>query len=432
MTLFRNIYGKACLRLVLLTALLIGFCACEDHICTGPKRVFIVYSIGFNNLSNYLKQDIEELSKSYSSVPCNSHVVIYSHSTKTRGSYSTPNSPVLIELKKTKSGGVVRDTIVTYDPNTVSASKETLHNVLSYIKDRYQEAEYSILFSSHGTGWTPADYCNDPNFYEKQYSDTWIPRMRTVREHQPYWGVTPEDGGPVVKGFGIQNITTGTYHEMNITAMKDAFPMKMNAIIFDACFMGGIEVAYELRNNTDFLVASQTEILADGMEYTTMLKYIFNRNGDLKGFCENFFNYYNDQSGQYKSATISLIDCTRLGPLAEVCSEIFDAHRTRIAALEGSMKIQRYYRLTNAGIHQWFYDLEDIAMFCDLSEDHKERLKTALEGCVVYKAATPEFISDIKLEKHSGLSMYLPFTDRGYLNNFYRTLEWNKATGLVQ
>ena len=71
-------------------------------------------------------------------------------------------------------------------------------------------------------------------------------------------------------------------------------------------------------------------------------------------------------------------------------------------------------------------------MFCDLSEDHKERLKTALEGCVVYKAATPEFISDIKLEKHSGLSMYLPFTDRGYLNNFYRTLEWNKATGLVQ
>lgn len=418
------------IQFIAVTALLLISCAC-DPVPTGPRKVFIVYSIGYNNLSSYLKEDINELSESYASMTGNNPVIIFSHSTKSYKAYDVPNSPVVIELKKTKAGNVVRDTIMTMEPNTVSASKETLNSFLSFVKDRYQDAEYNILFSSHGTGWTPADYCNNPEEYDAgQNGSIWRSRRNTERP-LPYWGVVPEDGGPVVKSFGVQNITSNTYHEMDITDMADAFPMKMKTIIFDACFMGCVEVAYEFRDVTENMIASQTEILADGMDYTTMLSYIL-KNDDLKGFCENFFDFYNKQSGAYQSATISLVDCTRLEPLAQACKDIFESQRLQIAGLEGSSDIQRYFRMEYSHIHKWFYDLEDIARHAGISDEQKEALESAIEGCVRYKAATERFISDITITNHSGLSMYLPYKDRTYLNNFYKTLDWNKATGLVQ
>ena len=151
----------------------------------------------------------------------------------------------------------------------------------------------------------------------------------------------------------------------------------------------------------------------------------------MKGFCENFFNYYNNQSGDYKSATISLIDCSKLDQLAMACREIFASQREEIKALEGSMTVQRYYRLRNSYHHKWFYDLEDIALCSGISQAQEDRLKNALKECVVYKAATEEFLNEITINTHCGLSMYLPYSSHTYLNNFYKTLEWNKATNLI-
>ena len=429
MSIISDKHIRQLLRIIVLLVISSGIYSCEKP-CRGPKKVFIVYSIGYNNLSDYLKTDIKELSQTYSSAKCSNHVVIFEHSVKSRGDYSTPNSPILYELTRDKSGNVGKNILLTMDPNTVSASSETLREVLECIRNKYNDAEYSILFSSHGTGWVPVDYCNMPDYYENLFSD-YGPTMRVAgKRNLPYWGVLPADGGPVVKSFGVQNITSNTYHEMDITDMADAFPMKMQTVIFDACFMGSIEVAYEFRDVTESLIASQTEILADGMDYETMLKYVFNN--DFKGFCKNFFDHYNNLSGSYRSATISLIDCTRLEPLAYICREIFESQRHMIASLEGSMEVQRYYRLANSTIHKWFYDLEDIAVKSGISDAQADELRTALEGCILYKAATERFIEDISITNHSGLSMYLPYKDRAYLNNFYKKLEWNKATGLVQ
>jgi len=55
----------------------------------------------------------------------------------------------------------------------------------------------------------------------------------------------------------------------------------------------------------------------------------------------------------------------------------------------------------------------------------------ALDNCVLYRAATEKFM-ELAINEHCGLSMYLPYAGYDYLNTFYKTLEWNKATGLVQ
>lgn len=406
--------------------------ACEP-VHTGPKQVFILYSIGYNNLAYYLDQDINDITRSYQRIIGNNAVIIFSHKTKKGGDYTTPNPPVIVELTKDWTGKVRRDTLAILEASTVSASGETVREVLSLVSQRHPKAEYSILFSSHGTGWTPADYCNEPSRYDTNIEnpDNIIWR-RGISHRQPSWGIDPGDGSPVVKSFGVQNITSGTYHEININDLAESFPMKMKNVIFDACFMGGIEVAYAFRNVTQMMIASQTEILADGMDYTTMLSYIFDRSNNQQGFCKNYFKHYNSLSGDYRSATISLIDCSQLEPLAEICRNLFASQREQIAALEGTMEVQRYFRKAYTYNHKWFYDLEDILVKSGISSEQHDSLKTALNRCVIYKAATPQFMNDITISNHSGLSMYLPYADYDYLNGFYKELDWNKATGLVQ
>ena len=436
---FINISIRHISNIILLLLAVVGVSSCEMfgwESDKGPGRVFIVYSCGFNNLASYLNEDIKELCDGYASVKGNNQVVIFSHRTKSGGNYSTPNSPVITQLRKNKEGKVYRDTLLVMEPATVSANSETLHEALSFIKDKFQDAEYSILFSSHGTGWTPVGYCVQPDYFDPSVS---VPISMSRRRNAQSWGVVPENGDPVVKSFGVQNITSSTYHEMDITDMAEAFPMKMKSIIFDACFMGGVEVAYELKDVTDYIIASQTEILAEGMDYETMLSYVFSGGGmfgnveRMCDYCENYYNSYKNQSYiKYRSATISLTDCRMLDGLADVCSILFEKYRNEIAELEGSPDVQRYFRLEYAYEHRWFYDLEDILLNCNITDDEKAMLKNALDNCVLYKAATERFINDIYMRNHSGLSMYLPYKERTYLNNFYKTLSWNKATGLVE
>ena len=89
--------------LVALIAILTCIPACENEAHNPeyqdpPKQIFILYSLGFNNLSSYLSEDIEDLKDSYASINGSNAVIVFSHKTKSPGDYSTPNSPVIIEL----------------------------------------------------------------------------------------------------------------------------------------------------------------------------------------------------------------------------------------------------------------------------------------------------------------------------------------------
>lgn len=399
-----------------------------------PRSVFIYMGLGYNNLSSYLSDDIDEIiaNKLPTAYWQDDVVLIFSHKTAAYSDYSTPTSPTLTRIYTDWDGSVAKDTLMRLDDTTISASAKTINSVLSYVKEEFPATSYGMMMSSHGTGWVPADYCNDPSDYDAEDNDIWFSQRRRGRTPKPFLDDLSIDGAPAVKSFGVQNISKSELKEIDITDLADAIPMKMDYIIFDACFMGGVEVAFEFKDKCNLMAFSQTEILADGMDYQSILSYILDNNGpDLKGFCENYFLMYDNRSGFNRSATISLVDCRRLTPLADVCREIFDSRREGIAELENSSDIQRFYRSSYADCHKWFFDLYDIAKKCGASEVQLDSLNDALKGCIIYKAATDVFI-DLKIYTHCGLSMYLPYQDRTYLNNFYKTLEWNKATGLVQ
>ena len=144
---------------------------------------------------------------------------------------------------------------------------------------------------------------------------------------------------------------------MNIEDFAAAIPMKMDYIIMDACLMGGIEVAYALKDKCDRIIFSQAEVMGDGLcEYDTMAsRLLAGGSPDYMGFCEDSYQHYAAPGASEPYTTISMIDCTRLDGLADVCAGIFSSCRSQLAAVKPG-QVQGYFRFNK----HWFYDLEDI------------------------------------------------------------------------
>ena len=192
--------------------------------------------------------------------------------------------------------------------------------------------------------------------------------------------------------------------------------------------MGGIEVAYELAGKVGKVGYSQAEVLAEGFNYSLLTTHLLQgQEPDPKGVCEDYFEQYDVQEGVYRSATISLIDCEALEPLAALCGDLFERYRSAVESLSPG-RVQRFYR---SG-HHWFYDLESILVEAGISDDELEDLHEALDLCVLYKGHTPSFMNSFEIDTFSGFSMYLPSHGKSELDKYYKTLEWNKATGLVK
>ncbi|MBQ5416428.1 MAG: hypothetical protein IIU23_04465, partial [Bacteroidales bacterium] len=136
-------------------------------------------------------------------------------------------------------------------------------------------------------------------------------------------------------------------------------------------------------------------------------------------------------------ATLTLVDCSKLDRIASLCKDYFSRYRQAIDEIY-PLDVQQYFR---HGRH-WFYDLEDILIKAGITDTEKRNLEQALSECILYKAATPTFYlyspsspsgwDGFTIDIYSGFSMYLPCNGSAYLDEFYKTLAWNKATGLVQ
>ena len=410
------------------------------------RNVFLVYSVGYNDLSTHLQTDIRELIENYDAKNSRDALLVFSHHTARSNDYTSTTSPTLTHIYKDRDENIVKDTLFVMEEGTVIAKAETLNYVLTYVRDNFPASVYGMLLSSHASGWVPYGYIYNPDYYEGKDTSPDIDWMQARRQRTAPKEIGTGDDKPLVKSVGMHlvNFDRGRYpypyyeaHEIEIEDFAEAIPMKLDYLIFDACLMGCVEVAYQLRGKCDMLIASQAEILADGMDYVSMCSYIFDSKWpDYKGLCQRYYEYYlnksNSANAVYRSATISLRDCNRMDPLAEICREIFSSCREGLASLEGSEEVQMYFREADRESLQWYYDLEDIAIHAGASESQLSRLRNALDDCVLYKQATEWLLGTTRINHHSGLSMYLPFRDRAYLNDFYKTLDWNIATGSVE
>ena len=392
------------------------------------RRVFVLFSFGYNNLSYDLNEDIEEMINGalpeYG--PDKNVVLVLKHSTAKSSYYSQPSSPVLTQFY-TKDGKIIRDTVKVYADTTVAARKTIVNDVLTIAKNRFPAKSYGMLISSHGTGWAPQGYCYSPP--DKGYTSIMSLDSGENSVLEKY-----HQDRPLLKSIGAHyNGSAARSIEIEIQDLAEAIPMHLDYILFDACLMGGIEVAYELKDKCDQICFSQTEVLSGGMDYKNLLSSLFDYEDiNLRACAENYFNMYKDQKPSYmRSATVSVVDCRRLDPLAAIVAK--HAEKIRAMAETGSRNdVQGYFQPDISRYHGIFYDLEDIVAKSGATEEELDELRTALDECVLCKYATARFLDEFTINTHCGLSMYLYDSDRYILNKYYKTLKWEQKVRLIE
>ena len=417
--------------------LLFGGCDCFNN-GKGKERkldkVLIFYMAGFNSLSEALLGDIDELKQG--NLPAqgdNNAILIVGHHTAERLAYGIKTKPCIIRLYKDKKGKPVLDTLLRMDEGDLLTKKEVMTRSLDYIAEKFKSDHYGMILSSHGTGWLPAGFYSNPTGYTLAVGGNGLKAApKTVFPSGPIPYVEPEVmPGPRTRTYGEEIVNDGGtryVYEMDIKDLPEGLPFHFDYILMDICLMGCVEVAWELKDKCDYLGFSPAEILSDGLVYTNMTNRLLKSgNPDLKGVLDDYYDCYAAKSGDYQSACYTLVDCSKLDALATACKSAFETSRDAIAAVDPS-KVQPFFR----SYHHWFYDLKDIL---DKAGADTRAVENALRQCIAYSIHTKAFMpysGGFTFDTYCGLSMYLPCNGSAYLDAYYQTLSWNKATSLVQ
>ena len=428
---------------VLLLSATVGCCKekTEEPVNVN-RKVLLFYECGVNNLTSYLKNNMDGTEKGLPAgyVPRESGDVVLIYSRYSKGAFNyTPVESHLRRIYKKPNGKIVSDTLKTFGTETIAASSSTMRQVLTYVKDEFPAKGYGLVFSSHGSGWLPAGYYYSPSRFEDDHKgevgtsrqgiaaqSVGHPRLPVpegdLPDTDPFYGMTRSIG---------QDYTKDSYygHEMSVSEFVDAIPYHLDYILFDMCYTAGVEMAYALKDKADYLGLSPAEVLGDGMfNYTKITSFLLNRETpDLEGLFKDSFEMYDKQSGAYRSSTVNLVRTSGLDNLASVCARMINEYSDALADAPVD-DIQGYYR---QGRH-YFYDLVDIFEKCGASKADLEDLDKAVDGCVIYKNSTGQFLEDYDIKAYSGFSMYLPCAGTPLLDLYYRKEVWNNATRLVK
>lgn len=428
---------------VLLLSATVGCCKEKpEEPVNVNRKVLLFYECGVNNLTSYLKNNMDGTEKGLPAgyVPRESGDVVLIYSRYSKGAFNyTPVESHLRRIYKKPNGKIVSDTLKTFGTETIAASSSTMRQVLTYVKDEFPAKGYGLVFSSHGSGWLPAGYYYSPSRFEDDHKgevgtsrqgiaaqSVGHPRLPVpegdLPDTDPFYGMTRSIGQDYIKGsyYG---------HEMSVSEFADAIPYHLDYLLFDMCFSGGVEVAYGLKDKADYLGLSPAEVLGDGMfNYTKITSFLLDRETpDLEGLFKDSFEMYDKQSGVYRSSTVNLVRTSGLDNLASVCARMINEYSDALADAPVD-DIQGYYRQNR----HYFYDLVDIFEKCGASKADLEDLDKAVDGCVIYKNSTGQFLEEYDIKAYSGFSMYLPCAGTPLLDLYYRKEVWNNATRLVK
>ena len=411
---FRFLLG--CFAALALTVSMVG---CGHDEWPDPESSSVLfYMVADNSLSIYAYDFMNQITRGYlperNTGQC--EVLVYCHMPNDNPRLMKLTRRKALLLRETEQGSkldtiFVLDTLVIkmYPRETKSATPEVMHQVILDAEAIAPAARHGLVLWSHATGYLPSGYYLSPTDLAK----------------------------PEKRSFGSEYSHP---EEIDIPELAEALPFHYDFILFDCCLMGGVEVAYELRDKCDYIAFSPAEVMAQGFPYYVMLDAIWNgrtTEESMKSICQEFYHYYDSLYQRYKSGasyiqkgcTVSLVKTEKLEPLAAACRTVFENHRDEIYSLDYNL-VQRYYRYN----YHWFFDLGDIVEQV-ADADEFAAFQTALDNAVVYKAATPEFLKysgGFDVTKYSGLSSYLPRPEYVNLNAFYFELAWNQATHLVE
>lgn len=359
-------------------------------------RTILVYMAADNSLGQggYDEKDLMEMETAIAAGALQGGRLLVYHA-------ATDHTATLYEL--TADG--VRKPLATYGSDGLSSVHgKRMATVIADARSSAPSDEFGMVLWSHGMGWLQ-NGLDDPDY------------------------PTPDDNGtPRKRTWGEEN-----YRRMNITTLAVVLDeVKPAFVYFDCCYMASVEVVYQMRHCTGRIVASCTELPANGMPYDQTLACLFKPGkADLEGAARATFEHYNAKEGSDRTCTISVIETEGLDELAKAARSIFTATDTRYP--DGYVP-QDFM----VGGDSRFSDLSHYMLALNSENADKTAAaanaaawNAAMERTISYKASTEWLWNRLQLRYHSGLSTYVAISADYDDSRHYGSLSWGHDTGRI-
>lgn len=428
------------LHLLLLIAVIPSFISCssnDDDTPTIKRRTAIIFMNAEHNLDfypkpdmygnltySYFHEDLEEIARGAKSIPSDCNLLVFFDRSKSAATKEEKHTmlPSIIQFKSNGDSVVVK----RYDKDFLSCDPQKMKEVLQWIVTNYPAESYGITFWGHGDGWImkPSSIAFNSN---------------TTRS----WGYDS----------GYDSNETGKW--INIPALRDVLESvpHLDYIFFDCCFMQGAEVAYELRNTCDYIIASPAEIPGSGAPYKKILPDLFLEKEMVgRKIIDDYINY--TDFGIFSGLPISVIKTSNLDALGQATEKALDTFMADYQyPNQPSLKgLIYYYREHLSNFEPMMYDMRDF-MHRYLSASDFAQWDIAYRNAVPYAVYPPNIQdtgkknwmnddSSIAIDFYSfyftndnygGLSMFIPqneyrMSSSIYLNpnSSYKSMQWSK------
>lgn len=363
---------------------------------------------------------------------------------------------VLFELKK-QNGRCLTDTLRRYSDRPFT-SRQWLTSLFSEVMTLASASRYGMVVGCHGLAWVPVQGQRSARkrlgSQERIDEEDNLYKEERIDKEGLYKEERIDKEGDDLMHFEVQGpVTTrfigGTYPETQIetTDLADAMAdagLHTEYILFDACYMSSVEVAYELKDVTHYLIASPTEVISYGFPYITMGKHLLGT-PNYKGIVDSFISFYSSYNLPY--GTVAVTDCTQLDALAAIAQQINAAAEEPTnaasakqinAAAEGKLNTATSGKNAPNGVQimdgyspTLFYDLGHLMSLKNAGTVLTAAFAEQLDKTVPYKGHTDQYFTALKdapvdIKHYSGLN-----TSQGSLNRMADRLSetaWYKAT----
>lgn len=381
--------------------ILLGMASChwlkpEDD--TIYDRTVLVYIAADNNLSSWCQEDIDEITQAAGDIPSNSRILIY---------LDDKSLPRILTVEQEKGRRPICKTLHQYEEEHNSGDTETLRLAMEWITENSPSESYGLVLWSHGSSWLPAK----------------APAQRAI----------------------CVDSKTGSWMEIKeIADVLAPFP-RLDFILFDACFMQAVEVAYELRETANYIISSPAEIPGPGAPYHRLIAPMFSIPLNANSIAEEYYREYQDNKIYVEGyepdcfgVCLSVVDCRQLDNLATATNEIIAKYAHSISNTNQS-GVQRYYPRTSSTIPE-YYDMNGYMRQLITDPADYDYWKNAFDNAVPYKQTTPQWFSDytkglediVDMENYGGISCYAPKEGRTKLNEAFQSTSWYHAAGWKQ
>lgn len=373
----------------------------------APQTIIVQYigtALKEPYFSNNTKRMLEALSKN---IQGDAQVVAISTESTTDGA--------LYELRyDTELGKAVKEKVADFDLPTPYNAELFASNIRRAL-DFAPAEKYAMVIGSHGLAWVPKDG-----------SSSQASRLRKLGiDPSQMWQRNPS--AQITRHLG-DNGTTVRYDVSEVAQAIAANNITLDYILFDACFMGNIESAYELRNVTKQIIASPCEVMGYGFPYNKIIPLMLQNGGtsyDLEAICRTYVDHYRTEAST-PSACVALTHTAELEALAATVKRVNEA------AVKSDFSLRNVQYYEGQSVHS-FYDLGDIIEQSCADSEAVAAFNAQFDKTVTSRHHTDQFYSAYGSgnKYYHDINKYSGITTSAFVAHYadlWQQTAWYKAT----